>query len=83
MFSRIEPLPRPGLRLPGTLRWHRLGSSEVRRIRLLDHRDKIRNQHKKLGPEPYGCLLPTLMDGIATHAAKAKGASNVTPSIAA
>lgn len=35
----------------------------------------VRARLKQLGLEPYDCLSPTLMDAIATHTAKAKGAS--------
>ena len=34
----------------------------------------VRNRLKELGLEPYDCLSPPLMDAIATHSAKAKGA---------
>lgn len=34
----------------------------------------IRTRLRELGLEPYDCLSPTLMDAIATHAAKASGA---------
>ncbi|MGH8641692.1 MAG: S-(hydroxymethyl)glutathione synthase [Burkholderiales bacterium] len=34
----------------------------------------VRARLKELGLEPYDCLSPTLMDAIATHAAKASGA---------
>jgi S-(hydroxymethyl)glutathione synthase len=34
----------------------------------------VRKRLKELGLEPYDCLSPTLMDAIATHAAKASGA---------
>ena len=34
----------------------------------------VRARLKELGLEPYDCLSPTLMDAIATHTAKAKGA---------
>jgi S-(hydroxymethyl)glutathione synthase len=33
----------------------------------------VRARLRELGLEPYDCLSPTLMDAIATHAAKAKG----------
>lgn len=33
----------------------------------------VRARLKELGLEPYDCLSPTLMDAIATHAAKRKG----------
>ncbi len=36
--------------------------------------DTVRARLKELGLEPYDCLSPTLMDIIATHAAKASGA---------
>lgn len=35
---------------------------------------EVRSRLKALGLEPYDCLSPPLMDAIATHAAKAKGA---------
>ena len=34
----------------------------------------VRARLKELGLEPYDCLSPALMDAIATHTAKAKGA---------
>jgi len=37
------------------------------------HMGAVRARLKELGLEPYDCLSPTLMDVIATHAAKAKG----------
>ena len=33
----------------------------------------IRSRLKELGPEPYDCLNPPLMDALATHAAKLSG----------
>ena len=33
----------------------------------------VRSRLKEIGLEPYDCLSPTLMDAIATHAAKAAG----------
>lgn len=36
--------------------------------------DAVRGRLKSLGLEPYDCLSPPLMDVIATHAAKSKGA---------
>ena len=35
---------------------------------------EVRERLKKLGLEPYDCLSPALMDAIATHTAKQKGA---------
>ena len=35
---------------------------------------EVRGRLKALGLEPYDCLSPPLMDAIATHTAKAKGA---------
>lgn len=35
---------------------------------------EVRSRLKALGLEPYDCLSPPLMDAIATHTAKAKGA---------
>jgi S-(hydroxymethyl)glutathione synthase len=35
--------------------------------------DAIRSRLRELGLEPYDCLSPTLMDALATHAAKASG----------
>ena len=34
----------------------------------------VRARLRELGLEPYDCLSPPLMDAIATHTAKAKGA---------
>jgi S-(hydroxymethyl)glutathione synthase len=34
---------------------------------------EVRARLKELGLEPYDCLNPTLMDVLATHAAKASG----------
>ncbi len=39
-----------------------------------DQMDAVRARLRELGLEPYDCLSPTLMDAIATHAAKASGA---------
>src|ERR1700751_2168660 len=36
--------------------------------------DGIRHRLKELGLEPYDCLSPALMEGMATHVAKAKAA---------
>ena len=37
--------------------------------------DAVRGRLKELGLEPYDALSPPLMDAIATHVAKQKGAS--------
>ena len=39
-----------------------------------DRMGEVRNRLKSLGLEPYDCLSPPLMDAIATHTAKARGA---------
>jgi S-(hydroxymethyl)glutathione synthase len=39
-----------------------------------DRMPAVRSRLKELGLEPYDCLSPPLMDAIATHTAKAKGA---------
>jgi S-(hydroxymethyl)glutathione synthase len=39
-----------------------------------DQMGAVRARLKELGLEPYDCLSPPLMDAIATHTAKAKGA---------
>jgi S-(hydroxymethyl)glutathione synthase len=39
-----------------------------------DQMGAVRSRLKELGLEPYDCLSPPLMDAIATHTAKAKGA---------
>lgn len=39
-----------------------------------DQMEGVRGRLKELGLEPYDCLSPPLMDAIATHVAKSKGA---------
>ena len=39
-----------------------------------DNMGAVRARLKEIGLEPYDCLSPALMDAIATHTAKAKGA---------
>ncbi len=41
-----------------------------------DGMDGVRARLRELGLEPYDCLSPTLMDVLATHAAKAAGVSS-------
>ena len=85
MYGRIESQDHPFYGFdfihPELCRRTRRGGPDLRRLRLLGHRERGEagadgggaGRLKSLGLETYDCLSPPLMDAISTHVAKRMG----------